>query len=578
MTNDTLTGPAQGQLDAEPRIVERFFARTAFGGFGLVRKERAILFREVADSATDTNLPFWLVAFLSGAIATLGLLQGSAAVVIGAMLIAPLLGPLSGTAMAIAVGDARLFAQSGITLILVACGIIALAAVITMAMPVTPMTAEIASRTHPNLIDLLIAIASGTAAAVVTASRNSRLSASIPGVAVAVALVPPLGVAGYGLGTGLQWDIFGGAMLLFGANLAGIILSGELVYVLLGMARYSLAEAADEWHAEDRGQGLARWIDDLPILQNVDLGSLRKRILLTLAFAALVSVPLVTAFNQLVRDYQIGSVANFIEGRIETDGVAYVIDTTINTDTEIPSLDYTVLTRAPLSRDQIADLKRQADEKFGSEIELSVVQRVAASAAELARERDAARSQPIEQPQVRQPAAERMLALRDQLETATQALLLPRDAEIIEAQVIYPDRTAEARIILVIGTTSDGVQSDIAFDLVARQLAEKLDLDERAVSIFGLMVGPRRGSSTGEVLRDMVRYSALRIYLQAGDEGDVFASALQVGGIDPDRIERTSGEDAKSGELVCLSLGNSRRCRGSSTENLVATSEGGDET
>jgi uncharacterized membrane protein len=104
---------------------------------------------------------------------------------------------------------------------------------------------EILSRTRPNLLDLLVALASGAAAAY--ALSRKRLAAALPGVAIAAALVPPLAVVGIGLGYGL-YSLAGGALLLFITNLTAIILSAAIVFLLLG---FRPAQA-------ERGQRLQR--------------------------------------------------------------------------------------------------------------------------------------------------------------------------------------------------------------------------------------------------------------------------------------------------------------------------------
>ena len=112
--------------------------------------------------------PYWMVLLLSGAIATLGLALNSAAVVIGAMLIAPLLSPIIGLAMALAVGDGRLAVQMLIVITLSTAGVVAVAALLTVLLPFHTITPEILSRTRPTTLDLAIAVFSGLAGAVVT--------------------------------------------------------------------------------------------------------------------------------------------------------------------------------------------------------------------------------------------------------------------------------------------------------------------------------------------------------------------------------------------------------------------------
>src|SRR5690606_20402813 len=159
--------------------------------------------------------PYWRVLVLSGAIATLGLALDSSAVVIGAMLVAPLLSPVVGLALSLAVGDGRLAVQTGVVVIGSTALVIGISALLTILLPFQTITVEIAARARPTTLDLVIAIFSGLVGAVVTVARGSRLSAAIPGVAISVALIPPLAVAGFGVGIGWDSSLIWGSMLLY---------------------------------------------------------------------------------------------------------------------------------------------------------------------------------------------------------------------------------------------------------------------------------------------------------------------------------------------------------------------------
>lgn len=188
---------------------------------------------------TNKLVAWWVMLLLSVAIATFGILQDSTAVVIGAMLIAPLMTPIIGIAGAAVNGWPVRVTTS---FVMVAAGVgasIALAFIIGAWAPqLTPLTAnsQVVSRINPNIIDMGIALAAGAAGAF--ASVNKRVSASIAGVAIAVALVPPLGVVGLTLHAGMLGDAFG-AFTLFLTNLVSIILAAMIVFALTGFAPVS---------------------------------------------------------------------------------------------------------------------------------------------------------------------------------------------------------------------------------------------------------------------------------------------------------------------------------------------------
>lgn len=183
-------------------------------------------------------LAWWVMLLLSVAIATFGILQDSTAVVIGAMLIAPLMTPILGTAAAIVnAWNKRIVESLGLVVVGVAASV-ALAFVIGQWVPaLSPLASnsQVTSRVSPNMIDMLIALAAGAAGAY--ANVDKRVSDSIAGVAIAVALVPPLGVVGLTLQATLFNDALG-AFLLFLTNLVSIILAATLVFFLTGYAPF----------------------------------------------------------------------------------------------------------------------------------------------------------------------------------------------------------------------------------------------------------------------------------------------------------------------------------------------------
>ncbi len=190
------------------------------------------LFQLLRDSARVT--PDYLILMLASALlAGLGLVLDSAAVIIGAMVLAPLMAPIVSLAMSALRRDSRLLQSSLRTLavgVALALGAAALLAVLT---PLRRLTPEIEARLHPSLLDLGVAVVSGVAAAYAYA-RESVMK-SLPGVAIAVALVPPLAVSGIGIGWG-DGRVFAGAMLLFLTNLVGIAAMAALTFLVLGYA------------------------------------------------------------------------------------------------------------------------------------------------------------------------------------------------------------------------------------------------------------------------------------------------------------------------------------------------------
>jgi uncharacterized hydrophobic protein (TIGR00271 family) len=197
------------------------------------RGEIQVLLRQ----SCKPNFDFFLLVFLSCTIATLGLLVDSAAVIIGAMLVAPLMSPIIGLGLSSITGDERLLKDAALSLLTGAFVAIALALLITLTnslLPFVPLQeppGEVLARTRPTPIDLGIALAGGIAAAYAIAQPH--ISAALPGVAIATALMPPLCTVGIELALG-RWENAGGASLLFVTNAVTIAFAATLVFFALG--------------------------------------------------------------------------------------------------------------------------------------------------------------------------------------------------------------------------------------------------------------------------------------------------------------------------------------------------------
>lgn len=191
-----------------------------------------------------TNL--WILIFAIF-IASLGLNVNSTAVIIGAMLVSPLMGPIMGMGFGMAINDLSLLRKS-ISSYLFAAGVgLATSTVYFFLSPINDAHSEILARTAPNIYDVLIALFGGLAGMLAT---SSRLKGNvIPGVAIATALMPPLCTAGYGLAT-WQFNFFFGAFYLFLINTVFISLATLVTARLLKFPFKHLPQKADEIKAK----------------------------------------------------------------------------------------------------------------------------------------------------------------------------------------------------------------------------------------------------------------------------------------------------------------------------------------
>lgn len=176
---------------------------------------------------------FSLMMLMAVVVAIMGLSANSAAVVIGAMLIAPLMTPVLGIAASIAMALGPALIRSITTVVLATLGAIGLGYIAGLIPGVgtDTLSPQVLARTAPDIRDLFVAVAAGIAGSYATARPD--VSSSLPGVAVAVALVPPLAVVGMTLEAG-RADLAGGALLLYVTNLSAIVAVSTVVFVLAG--------------------------------------------------------------------------------------------------------------------------------------------------------------------------------------------------------------------------------------------------------------------------------------------------------------------------------------------------------
>lgn len=331
--------------------------------------DRGEVFVRAAQAATETRLPYWIIIALSGAIATLGLALDSSAVIIGAMLIAPLLAPVVGLALGLAVGDGRLAFHSTVVILGSTLIVIVTAAVLTLLLPYHNVNAEILARTRPTTLDLGIAVLSGLAGAVVTVSRGHNLVGAIPGVAISVALVPPLGVAGFAIGIGWNAELLRGSLLLYGANLAGIVLSGTAVFLINGMHRASVLEAARPWHAQRDSTLIGRFMDRAPGVRSLGvISSPWARLGLAAAFVVLLGIPLSATLAQISREARVQRAVQHAAEGFNLPGRSFVLGRQLVFGSNSTQVFLRVATSDWFSQAAREDFERTATARAGEEI------------------------------------------------------------------------------------------------------------------------------------------------------------------------------------------------------------------
>lgn len=273
-----------------------------------VERMRGRLFFEGAEVRSQLS-GFWLLLTLAALIASAGVIGDSTATVIGAMVVAPLMTPILGTALAVALADRANLLRS---LLLVVTGAVAVVVISWLAGQlvafdvVADTNSQVAARVHPRMVDLVAALATGAVGAV--AVKRADISDALPGVAIAVSLVPPLAVVGLTLESGAPREAVGAAFL-FLTNVAAILAAAILVFALFGLFGWSTAPDGGKSVNRARASGVI------------------------VAFLVVIAVPLAVGAVIVARDQsREAEVHDLAEAWAEPVGWQVVDVTTSNTD------------------------------------------------------------------------------------------------------------------------------------------------------------------------------------------------------------------------------------------------------
>jgi uncharacterized hydrophobic protein (TIGR00271 family) len=291
------------------------------------------LFMMMRESAKATPAYLTLMV-LSTLLAAFGLFANSIPVVIGAMILAPLMGPIISMSLGTLRQDENLMIDSGRS-IAIGTGLALLCAMlIAWFIPLNHINSEIAARISPTLLDLGVAVVSGIAGAY--AHARAEVAKSLAGVAIAVALVPPLAVAGIGLGW-FDLTVFFGAFLLYLTNLVGIVLAALITFMILGYSPF---------HRAKRG------------------------LMLTLVMVAILAVPLAFGFERMVAE---NNVLRQLDGQ-EIAGVKLVDVNVRPRDPVIISL--TMVSKTPVDHAVMDEVKQEIERRLQQPVVLEIAVRV----------------------------------------------------------------------------------------------------------------------------------------------------------------------------------------------------------
>lgn len=284
--------------------------------FGIDPDARQVNVEKLYLSTEKTPGAYWLQLFIATGIAHLGLTLNSTAVIIGAMLVSPLMTPIVQVGMGFAIGHLHLTLRATARLINSIIFVALAAAVLTKLLPISEVTSEILGRTQPTFLDMIVALFCGLAASFTHARGSRDVITAAAGTAIAIALVPPICVIGFGVGKG-QMEIAFGATMLFTANLAAIILVSDVFFVITGFGRLDFERLEQRIYSEeDKARRLYRIAQAVwpPSNRHVPL-----RLLLPLGFVLSVSVPLYRALSQVVAQVRAKEGITAVLNRFEKD-------------------------------------------------------------------------------------------------------------------------------------------------------------------------------------------------------------------------------------------------------------------
>ena len=255
----------------------------------------------------EVSAGYFLLLSLANLIALCGLIVNSAPVIIGAMLISPLMGPILSSGFAFITGNSTIWRSALKKISLSVAVTLVVAAIAAWLSPLQEATSEILARTRPNLYDLVIASLAGVAGAVAICTKKNYLTI-VPGVAIATAVIPPLSVAGFGIGTG-SLKFFLGGFFLFFTNLVAIVFATCAV-----LFYYGFSPASDSY-----------------------LGgrSLRKRVISLAVVVVIISIPLIYTLHTALAQVRLQKVVQTaLKKEFDREGLSRLTSFTQSADKE----------------------------------------------------------------------------------------------------------------------------------------------------------------------------------------------------------------------------------------------------
>jgi uncharacterized hydrophobic protein (TIGR00271 family) len=560
---------------------------------GVSPRRKEEIYLDLSKSATLRDPSYWLQILFAAGIATMGLALNSPAVIIGAMLISPLMGPILAGGLAFASGDLILGLRASLSLLLSCVVAIAFSVLLVGLLPFKEMTNEIAARTQPNTLDLVVALFSGAIGSMAICREVKGVVTSIPGVAIAVALMPPLCVVGYGVGLAISLNgaegmrVARGGGLLFLTNLVAITFTAMLVFLALHIDTEEVKERVREWRRGNRESVVARYLlRRFHISDRVrNIGGLTGRVVMILVTIALLLIPLTQSLGQLkgeiARQQQENRVRraatqlwqNYFEKLPGGESRSFLDSVAISEADGKLSLALRVFDTQPYTEAEKTEYVRLVAERLGrpaDSVRLQLIEIPTAAALLAAKAGEERRG--TTQSTVAQLRAD----FWQGVEAAMQGVRLPPSMRLLGYRVVTGSGEPTRVVVVYLGERDieSDAQALIADDVRARFAIPNAELNcERIQSLFGPIDFRRNQASLparGSQLLDQIgqtlkRHSGLRAEVVAQAEGAERERIVEERGravsnylserygIAADRMKITTGADAARNVIVKLS-------------------------
>jgi len=459
----------------------------------------------------DISAGYFLILTIANLIALSGLLMNNTAVIVGAMLISPLMGAILSSGFAFITGNRTIGSKALKKIALSVAVTIVIAGAATFVSPMQDMTEEILSRTRPNLFDLVVAFLAGTVGANALCRKKNYLT-TVTGVAIATAVIPPLSVAGYGLGTGNFYVGMGGFFLFF-TNFVAIIISTGLVFLVYGFRP--------------------------GMMTDMKAYELKKRLVFLAAVLLVISAPLVYTLREAIKEVRLrSSIQSVLKKEFDRENLSHLsaFTHTAGKDGKI-MVAATINTVTYLNESEIVEAEKKASDQTGHPVRLDIEQVLV---------RSGGLKPPLINPSEAQSIAPVMPAGQKSADSSVAALVGKTAAEI--ERVAAPSTVAGLYVGLAPGGAPVPVSLKIRKDapltadekkwlarVVSGSMKEPVDLDVEAVPFFEPLVFRSGSTKMTEKATEALK-GAKEIY--ARDPEVVF------------RVEAYPGSSEKSGRSL----------------------------